>query len=78
MNFYQKLKKIELIHYKIKSKSTGKPEEFSNKLNISRSTLYEYIEDLKELGAEIRYSRCLQTFYYVNDFDISIGNRRNN
>jgi len=78
MSFYQKWKTIECIHYKIKTRSTGTPEEFSRRLNISRSTLYEYIEDLEELGAEIRYSRCLQTFYYVNDFDISVGNGRNN
>jgi hypothetical protein len=50
----------------IQNKTTGDSNEFAKQLGISRSTLFEYLGLLKELGAPIQYDRAACTFYYVD------------
>jgi DNA-binding IclR family transcriptional regulator len=49
-----------LVHLK----ATGTPEEFACKLGIRRSTLFQTLQELRELGADIRYSGMNQSYYY--------------
>lgn len=72
MSIVSNLDKLKVINSEIKNKKTGNPDDFAGKLNISRSMLYVYIEEIKTLGAEIKYNRSTKTFYYENDFDIKI------
>jgi hypothetical protein len=73
MSIVSNLDKLKVINSEIKNKKTGNPDDFAEKLNISRSMLYVYIEEIKTLGAEIKYNRSTKTFYYKNDFDITIN-----
>ena len=73
MSFYKQWKRIEYIHEYIQKKSTGTPGEFAYKLGISRSMLYEYLKDLRALGAKIEYSKELPSFYYSNSFQVTLG-----
>lgn len=69
MSILTKIERIERIHDLIKRKSTGTPETFARKLNVSESTLYHLISELKELGAPIQYCRSRESYeygYYVN------------
>ena len=65
-------KRVVKIHKLILRQNTGTPAEFAATLNISRSHLYNIIDDLKISGAEIKYSRKWQTFYYNNSFSLEI------
>jgi len=47
--------------------------EFTTLLGISRTRLYEVIDELKSNGAPIAYSKTSTTFYYEYPFDISLG-----
>ncbi|MBS3771790.1 MAG: HTH domain-containing protein [Bacteroidales bacterium] len=78
MDFYQRLVKLERIHRSILTRSTGTPAQLASKVNIARRTLYEYLDQLKSLGAEIAYSRTIQSYYYVNDFNFQLRIKRNN
>ncbi|MCL2502110.1 MAG: helix-turn-helix domain-containing protein [Bacteroidales bacterium] len=51
---------------------TGSPHELARRLSISRSTLYEIIDELNSRGVEIKYSRNRGTFYYNNDMFLDI------
>jgi hypothetical protein len=73
MSLISNIDKLKLINSEIKNEQTGKPEDFAKRLRISRSMLYNYIEEIKFLGAKIKYNRTLRTFYYENDFDVKIG-----
>ena len=65
MDFLRQIKRIEYIDYLIRSRATGNPGEFANKLNISPSQLYQVIKILKdEMGAPIYYSKSLQSYCY--------------
>jgi hypothetical protein len=61
-----------LIHLR----ATGTPKEFAGKLGIKRSTLFQTLQELRELGADIRYSGSRQSYYYGDDKRIRliIGN----
>ena len=49
----------------IRTKSTGTPSDFARKLSISRRTLYNYLEIMRELGAPVRYARGMQSYEYA-------------
>ena len=53
MSFIEKVQLLERMDQLIRLKSTGTPIELADRLNVSRSTIYEIIECLKSLGAEI-------------------------
>jgi len=57
----------------IKRKSTGPPEKFAQRLGIKRSTLHNNLHELKELGADIKYSYMRQTYYYADDKEIKVS-----
>jgi predicted DNA-binding transcriptional regulator YafY len=56
--------RIGLIDQLIQQESTGNSRQLATTLGISRCTLFKYLNDMKELGAPIEYSRQRKTFYY--------------
>jgi hypothetical protein len=52
---------------------TGSPDEFAGRLGISRTRLYEILDDLKLEGAPILYSKTSRNFYYGEPFHIEIS-----
>ena len=48
----------------IRTESTGIPKEFAKKIDVSVSTLFELLNCLKQLGAEIYYNRERLTYTY--------------
>jgi len=67
------LERINSTNKLIKTQKTGTPAIFANKLNICRRQLYNILEELKIFGAQIKYCRKKETFYYENNFDIQIN-----
>ena len=72
MKIFQYLDRIEMTHKLIKHGITGTPEEFAHHLGVSRTSLYELIDELRFHGAPIAYSKSSKTFYYREPYDISI------
>ena len=74
--FVQRLRHMD---YLIKAKMTGNPQQFAEKLNISRSTLLENLQEIKLLGCKIDYCRDRETYIYEDkDHDLSkIFTRKN-
>ena len=70
MTFAEQFKTVARLHHLIKGKATGTPAYLAQKLEISRSSVYNYLEALKELGAEIKYCRTGESFYYAENFDL--------
>jgi len=61
LKYLERLKRMDdLIH----RKATGNPEEFAEKIGISRSQLLEHIKELRELGAEIEYCTINRSYYF--------------
>jgi len=70
MQLFETVDRILRMHQLIQREATGTPEVFAERFNIKRRQLYNILEEFKDYGAHIRYSRVKNTFYYENDFEI--------
>lgn len=61
------IERFERIDYLIARKATGNPSAFAKKMDISESTLYEYLSELKEKGAPIQYNKYKKTYFYSEE-----------
>lgn len=57
----------------IQQRETGNSHALADRLGIARSTLFQYIALLKELGAPIEYDRLTSTFYYADRGTFNFG-----
>lgn len=73
MKKIKRLEQIQLIHQRIFDENTGSPKELANQIHISIRSMHNLIEDLKDLGAKVHYSRRRSTYYYKEDFDLQIN-----
>ncbi len=63
--FIKIVEKLKRMDHMIRLKSTGSPIELARKLNVSPSTLYEYLIILKQtFGAPIVYSNVRRSYLY--------------
>jgi len=60
------------MHSMVQRNATGTPDECARHLGVSRTTLYELIDELRLRGAPIAYSKSARTYYYKRPYDITI------
>lgn len=56
--------RLEYLDKLIGRKSTGSPDNLARRINVSKRTIFEYIDILRSLGAGIEYCRYRETYYY--------------
>lgn len=59
------LKLLQRMDALIARKGTGSVKEFSTLLKISRSSLFNYLDNLRALGAEIEFCDFRKSYFYV-------------
>jgi hypothetical protein len=65
---------LSRMDFYISHNATGTPEEFSQKLGISKRMLYHYLKFLKEdFKAPIYYNRRTGTYHYRSPVKLNIG-----
>ena len=72
MKIFEYLDRISMMHKLVSRQRTGTPEEFARQLGVSRTSLYELIDELKSRGAPIAYSKSAKTFFYRQPYDIAV------
>jgi biotin operon repressor len=72
MKVFEYLDRISRMQKLLELRRTGSPNEFAGRLGVSRTSLYELIDELRSRGAPILYSKSSKTFYYNKPFEISI------
>jgi predicted DNA-binding transcriptional regulator YafY len=72
MKLFEYLDRISMMHKLVSRQKTGTPEEFARQLGVSRTSLYELIDELRSRGAPISYSKATKTFFYRQPYDIAI------
>lgn len=73
MKVFEYLDRISMMHKLVSRQITGTPEEFAVQLGVSRTSLYELIDELRSRGAPIAYSKSAKTFFYRQPYDISVS-----
>ncbi len=67
MKLNQEAYRIRKMVSLIEAQNTGSPTALSEELGISRSCLYELIDQLKALNVEIKFNRGKNTFSFVGN-----------
>jgi predicted DNA-binding transcriptional regulator YafY len=68
MRIIEGIERIKRLDGIIRNRVQGSPQELAEKLGISRSVLYNYLDDLKLMGAEIKYNKKQLCFEYEKEF----------
>lgn len=77
MSLLKYLERIKRIDALVRNKSTGTPDEFAEKLGISKSMLMVNLVDLKKAGVPIEYSIMQRSYVYNIDYILSMDNLLN-
>lgn len=72
MSLLKYIERLRRIDYLISMMSTGTPQEFADKLGIRRSTLFQSLQEMREMGVDIKYSWIRQSYYYADNRRIKI------
>lgn len=64
MSLFKYIARLQRMDSLIAMKATGPPEAFACKMNLSRSTLFETLQEMKGMGVDIRYSNIRESYYY--------------
>lgn len=73
MQFLDQIKLLKRIDQFIKRKATGSPEQFANRLDISRASVFRQIKLLKMLGAKIQYNHDRESYVYEEEFILNFS-----
>ena len=66
MSFIKYVERLRRMDSLISMMATGNPDEFARKIGIKRSTLFQYLVEMRELGVDIKYSSTRQSYYYAD------------
>lgn len=69
MNTLIQIRRILQLHELIKSQKTGSCAELARILKVSHRTVGTYLEELRDMGAVIKFDSVDSTYYYENDFN---------
>jgi transposase-like protein len=69
---FKELETLCAVHDVIRKRARGTVSQIANQIGISRSCFYNYIEQIKDLGGDVEYSRSSQCFYYETEFFLKV------
>ncbi len=72
MQWFESINRIQSLHKLIENECSGTPCELAKHFCLSKRQLYNIIEELKIMGADIKYSKDRCTFYYANEFEFKL------
>lgn len=58
------IRRLQKLDYLIQIKGTGTPAQLAERLGISERSIYTYINQMKDLGAPIKFDNYRQSYYY--------------
>jgi predicted DNA-binding transcriptional regulator YafY len=73
MKFLCYVERLNRINKLIQKRATGNPAQFAETIGVSRTRLYEIIDELKSYGAPIIYDKSCNTFLYDQPYDVSVS-----
>lgn len=62
------IERINRTYRLIRMENTGCLSELAAKVRVSERTISNYLEELRLMGAEIKFSRVRNTYYFDNRF----------
>ncbi len=70
MTFHEHRCLLQRMDALICRRATGSATDLADQLDISRASLYRYLDHLRDAGAEIGYCRQRRSYYYEKEFSL--------
>jgi predicted DNA-binding transcriptional regulator YafY len=71
---YKFIERIKYLDYCIANRKTGNRIQLSSRMNISKSSLHNYISFMKQYGAPIKFCRSTNSYKYTDaDYRFSLS-----
>lgn len=67
MSLQKYIERIKHIDSLIRNKATGTPDALAKKLHLSKAGTYKFLNEIKEQGFPIAYSKGLRSYYYTKE-----------
>lgn len=73
MRFIKQIERLQLLNKLVKEQRTGCPEELAKRLGVSRAKLYLMLEELRDYGVKIVFSKKVNSFKYTNCIGLNLN-----
>ena len=73
MKNLKNLERLQQLHELIVKQATGSPPQIAHLMQVSERKIYQLVEQLKDIGAPITYSKRHKTYFYTEDFELKIS-----
>jgi len=73
MSLQNQFDRLRRMHRLIKFKRTGTPEEFAERMALSKSMLYLMLSELRKLGAPLEYCSNSRSYLYTSSVELQFG-----
>lgn len=67
LDYIEKLRTLTLL---LKMENTGGVTNIANRMGTHRNTVYNYMTELRAMGAEIEFDSKRNTYYFEKPFEI--------
>ena len=74
MTIFKQLAQLKRMDNLIRRKATGTPDQLAERLEVSRATIFRYLDELKAFGADIRYCKERRSYIYSEPFELNFEN----
>lgn len=71
--FEKTMQRLETLDHLIKIKGTGSPDQLAIKLGISRTQVFEYLNFMRDHGANITFCKYRESYCYSEDGSFIFG-----
>jgi predicted DNA-binding transcriptional regulator YafY len=70
MSYSEYLQKLIFLAELLEKEKTGTAGNLAKKLDVSRRTVFRHLDELRENGADISYSKSKKSYVLKNKFDL--------
>ncbi len=70
--FFQQLSQLERLDGLIRRKSTGSPQALALRLGVSERTVYNLMDALRSVGADIEFCKISNSYCYKRSFSFKL------
>ncbi len=70
MQIKDKLEMLIRLHFLIEQRATGDSIQLARRLNVSKSTLFRYLNELRNFGAPIAFCTEERYYFYESEFEL--------
>lgn len=67
MSIIRQIQRMKFIDLLVRKRATGNLETFAQKNRLSKRGLTDILQEMKDIGFPIKYSRRLNSYYYEED-----------